>query len=113
MNLYSEVVIAAQLPEKQESLQDALRILVKDVNRSLLIKNRDKFTQNVANFRRTLKYKELTLVPPSEANLQRVKLYLGGKGANARYMTTISKDKMANDMSDLVDGLVGMSMKKF
>ena len=55
--MFSEIrriVIDAQLSETKEALKTAFEELMKDVEYNLSSKNRDRFTQNLSTFKRTI-----------------------------------------------------------
>lgn len=45
-------LVAVQPPNKQQSMVDCFKSLMENVERSLVGKNRDRFTQNLSIFRR-------------------------------------------------------------
>ncbi|RUS20332.1 Exportin-7-B [Endogone sp. FLAS-F59071] len=63
---YTQTVINSQLPERREFLHKSLGTLMEEVEwTNLSAKNRDRFTQNLANFRRELNSASLSLILPA------------------------------------------------
>lgn len=69
---YTEALVFAQLPEKQEVLRSALALLMVDIEPNLHARNRDKFTQNMTALRRKVLAEELVLRAPTSDVIQAV-----------------------------------------
>ncbi|RUP42678.1 Xpo7 protein [Jimgerdemannia flammicorona] len=63
---YTQTIINTQLPERREFLHKSLETLMEEVEwTNLSAKNRDRFTQNLAVFRRELNAANVSLIPPA------------------------------------------------
>ncbi|KAI8393567.1 armadillo-type protein [Radiomyces spectabilis] len=60
---YINAVIEQQLPERRELVTTALNTLMEGINWTLHVKDRERFTQNISNFRRELNASNVVLVP--------------------------------------------------
>ncbi|TPX35726.1 hypothetical protein SmJEL517_g01976 [Synchytrium microbalum] len=70
-NYYTAQLVLSQLPERQEILSKALQQLMEGVEFNLLPKNRDRFTQQLLNFRREMSNNFVVLLSlPQNGNLQ-------------------------------------------
>jgi len=65
-DFYTTTLVKGQLPERREVLQKSILGIMEDVEFSLLPRNRDKFTQQLINFRREIVSSYITLVMPRE-----------------------------------------------
>ncbi|OZJ04255.1 hypothetical protein BZG36_02466 [Bifiguratus adelaidae] len=62
---YFQSIIDIQLPERRELLSKALNNLMEDIEMSISSRNRDRFTQNLAAFRRDMVTAGVNLIPPT------------------------------------------------
>ncbi|CAG8602788.1 1085_t:CDS:10 [Paraglomus occultum] len=65
---YTQLILQLQLPERRETLAKALTALMEDFEWNLTSKNRDRFTQNLCQFKRELSTHNVVLVQPPSDN---------------------------------------------